>query len=460
MSTEHLKSYIETNRERFLKELFDWLRIPSVSAESSHKPDMERMADLLARNLIEAGASHAQLYETEGNPVVYAEKILSPDLPTVLVYGHYDVMPPDPVDLWISPPFEPAIRDGKIYARGADDDKGQSFMHIKAFEMLTKLEILHCNVKFMFEGEEETGSVHLAQFCQANKELLRADIILVSDTSMLGATQPSITVGLRGLTYLQIEVTGPNRDLHSGHYGGTVANPAIALCQMLASLLDADHQIAIPGFYDDVLELPSDQRARLNSAGLNEQEFMENIGLNRLWGEKGYSTLERIGIRPALDINGLWSGYQGEGSKTVIPSKAGAKLSARLVPNQDPQKTGILIKEYLLSIAPPDIQVEVKLLHGGKAYVAPDDTPAYHAASLAFEQVFGVCPVPVRSGGSIPIIALFEATLGIKTLLMGFGLESDSIHSPNENFPTDIFFKGIETIARFYLNYTSPPTGD
>ena len=447
---EHLKQYIQQNKDRFIEELFGLLRIPSVSSQSEHKADMYRAAEYWKQVLLAAGADRAEIYDTPGNPVTYGERIVDPAKPTVLVYAHMDVMPVDPVDLWASNPFEPEIRDGKIYARGADDDKGQSFIHAKAFEFLVKTGQLPCNVKFMIEGEEEVGSPNLEAFCREHKEMLRADIILVSDTGMIAPDIPSITVGLRGLAYLEVEVTGPNRDLHSGLFGGAVANPINILSKMIASLHDEKNRITIPGFYDDVLVLSEEERKALNEAPFNLEEYKSALGIDEVWGEEGYTTLERTGIRPTLDVCGIWGGYTGEGAKTVLSSKAYAKISMRLVPHQDHEKIALIFEEHFKKIAPPQVKVKVINLHGGHPYVAPTDSPAYRAAEKAYMDVFGRKPIPVRSGGSIPIISTFEKVLGIKSLLMGFGLESDAIHSPNENFPLDNFYRGIETIARFY----------
>lgn len=447
---EELKNYIEQNKQRFLDELFDLIRIPSISSLSEHKEDMWRAAEYWKMSLLNAGADKAQIMQTEGNPVVYGEKIINPALPTVLVYGHYDVMPVDPVNLWKSPPFEPEIREGRIFARGADDDKGQAFMHAKAFEFMVKTNNLPCNVKFMIEGEEEVGSSSLGKFCDDNKQLLKADVILVSDTSMIAENIPSITSGLRGLCYMEVEVTGPNRDLHSGLYGGAVANPAIVLSRMIASLKDENNRVTVKGFYDDVLIVSDEERKEMAKAPFNLDEFKKSLDIAELEGETGYSTSERIGIRPALDVNGIWGGYTGEGSKTIIPSKAYAKISMRLVPHQDHLKIAKLFEEHFRAIAPPTVKVKVTALHGGYPYVSPTEMPAFRAAMKAYEEVYGMKPVPVRSGGSIPIISTFEKKLGLKSILMGFGLESDAIHSPNENYPLNQFFKGIETIPYFY----------
>jgi acetylornithine deacetylase/succinyl-diaminopimelate desuccinylase-like protein len=448
-----IKTYIDGNHERFLKELFELIRIPSVSAKDENKPDMFQAAELIKTFLLQAGADHAVLFPTPGNPVIYGEKIISSELPTVLVYGHYDVQPAEPFELWESPPFEPVIRDGKIFGRGSDDDKGQLFMHIKALELMNNTGTLPCNMKFMIEGEEETGSTSLEEFCWGNKEMLAADVILISDTTMVSAEVPSITSGLRGLSYMQVEITGPSRDLHSGLYGGAVVNPCNALCHMIASLKDADNHITIPGFYDDVIECSIEERAEMAKRPFNREKFMESVGVTDLEGENGYSDIERIGIRPTLDIHGIWGGFTGEGTKTIIPSKAFAKISMRLVPEQNAEKTAKLFEKHFLSLAPAGVKVKVEYLHGGEAYVSPIDIPEYQAASLALQQSFGIKPIPVRSGGSIPIVATFEKVLGIKSILMGFGLETDAIHSPNENFPLHNFIKGIETIPLFFKNY-------
>ncbi len=447
---EHVTKYIEENKDRFLEELFELIRIPSISSESEHKNDMLKAAEKWRSFILAAGADKAEVMPTEGNPVVYGEKLIDPAKPTVIVYGHYDVMPVDPIEEWKSEPFEPEVREGLIYARGADDDKGQAFMHAKAFELMMKTGTLPCNVKFMIEGEEEIGSPSLVKFCEEHKELLKGDIILVSDTGMIAQDIPSITTGLRGLAYVQVEVTGPNRDLHSGLFGGAVANPINILAKMIASLQDDDNRITIPGFYDDVLEVSAEERAEMAKAPFDEEAYKKAIDVAALHGEKGYSTIERTGIRPSLDVNGIWGGYTGEGAKTVIPSKAYAKISMRLVPDQDHRKIAELFQKHFESIAPKSVKVKVEALHGGYPYVSPTDMTAYRAASKAYEKTFGKKPVPVRSGGSIPIISTFEKVLGIKSILMGFGLESDAIHSPNENYPLFNFYKGIETIPYFY----------
>lgn len=450
-----IQEYIQTNKERFLEELFSLIRIPSVSAKSEHKPDMLACAGRWVELLLSSGADKAEILATEGNPVVYGEKIIDPDAPTVLVYAHYDVMPAEPLNLWKNNPFEPEIRDGRIWARGADDDKGQAMIQVKGFETALEYDLLKCNVKFIFEGEEEIGSPSLEAFCEANKELLKADVILVSDTSMVGLSTPSLTTGLRGLAYWEIEVTGPNRDLHSGHFGGAVANPINVLCSMMAKVTDENGRITIPHFYDDVEDVPAAERAMIAQIPFSEDVYKNAIGVNELFGEKGYSTLERNSCRPSFDICGMWGGYQEEGSKTVLPSKAYAKVSCRLVPHQDHHKISQLFEEYIRKIAPGYVKVKITPLHGGQGYVCPIDLPAYQAAERAYEKAFGKKPLAVRRGGSIPIIATFEKVLGIKTVLMGFGLEQNAIHSPNESFMLDIFYKGIEAVAEFYNNYSS-----
>ncbi len=450
----NISEYIALNKDRFLEELFGLIRIPSISSIAAHKPDMYRAAEYLKRMLTEAGADKAQVFETEGNPVTYAEKIINPAWPTVMVYAHMDVMPVDPIDLWNTDPFDPVVIDGNIFARGADDDKGQSFMHIKAFEYLVKTGQLKCNVKFLIEGEEEVGSPHLGDFCRNYREMLRSDIILVSDTSMIAQDIPSITTGLRGLTYLQIEVTGPNRDLHSGLFGGAVGNPVVMLSKMLASIHDENNRITVPGFYDKVQSLTDEEKGLLAQAPFNVEAYKTMLGIDAVWGETGYRVPELTGTRPTFDVCGIWGGYTGEGTKTVLPSKAFAKISSRIVPDQDHNEVAGLIKKHLESIAPPQVKVKVDILHGGPAYVCPITLPAYQAAEKAFTETFGKRPVPFRSGGSIPIISTFEKVLEVKSILMGFGLESDGIHSPNENYPVWNFLKGIETITRFYHYYT------
>lgn len=450
---EQINNYIEENKDRFLEELFGLIRIPSISSLKDHKDDMHKAAEYWKKSILDAGADKAEVMPSDGNPVVYGEKIIDPSLPTVMVYGHYDVMPVDPIDLWESKPFEPEIRDGKIYARGADDDKGQAFMHAKAFEYMVKTDQLPVNVKFMIEGEEEIGSPNLGKFCEKHKDLLKADVILVSDTSLLGENTPSITTGLRGLAYMEVEVTGPNKDLHSGLFGGAVANPANVLTKMIASLQDENNHITIPGFYDDVLEATNEERKKMGEAPFSLNEYKKALDVEEVQGEKGYTSLERTGIRPSLDVNGIWGGYTGEGAKTVLPAKAYAKISMRLVPNQDHKNIAQLFKKHFESIAPKSVKVNVKELHGGQGYVSPIDLPAYKAAEKAFTDTFGTKPVPYRSGGSIPIISTFENVLGTKSILMGFGLEADAIHSPNENYPLKQFYKGIETLPHFYKYY-------
>ena len=450
---DQVKNYVEKHKDRFLSDLFEVLRIPSISALSEHKPDMVRCAEHLARRLAEAGADRTEVMPTAGNPVVYGEKIVDPKAKTVLVYGHYDVMPVDPRDEWRTEPFEPVVKKGRIWGRGADDDKGQLFMHVAAFEAMCATGTLPCNVKFMLEGEEEIGSASLYDFCRRNKKLLAADVILVSDTSMLSLQTPSITCGLRGLAYMEVEVTGPDKDLHSGLFGGAVANPANVLARLVASLVDADGHVAIPGFYDDVRELTPAERRAFNKAPFSLEDYKKSLKIGDVEGEAGYTTLERTGVRPSLDVNGIWGGYTGEGTKTVIPSKASAKISMRLVPNQDYRKISKLFEKHFRAIAPKSVKVSVKSLHGGMPYVAPTDMPAYKAAEKAIETAFGRKPLPFYSGGSIPIISGFEAILGIKSLLMGFGLAEDAIHSPNESFGLEQFYKGIETIPYFYAYF-------
>ena len=448
-----LKKYIEDNKDRFLEELFELIRIPSISSLKDHKPDMYKAAELWKKILLDAGADKAEIYETEGNPVTYGEKIIDEKLPTVLVYAHMDVMPVDPIELWNTNPFEPVIKDGKIWARGADDDKGQGFMHAKAFEYMVKTNQLPCNVKFMIEGEEEVGSPSLPKFCKEHKDMLQADIILVSDTGMIAPDIPTITTGLRGLSYWQVEVTGPNRDLHSGLFGGAVANPINVLAKMIADMIDDQGHITIPGFYDDVLEISAKERELLGKAPYSEEEYKKAIDVAELQGEKGFTTNERTGIRPTFDVCGIWGGYTGEGAKTVLPSKAYAKISCRLVPNQDHEKIAEEFKTFFEAYGPKSVKVKVEPLHGGPAYGCPIDIPAYQAAEKALMDVFGKQAVPVRSGGSIPIISAFEQILGIKSILLGFGLESDAIHSPNENFPLEQFFNGINAIPLFYKHF-------
>ena len=450
-----MKEYISSNKDRFLSELFEWLKIPSVSADSRHKNDVRKAAEFLRDKLSSAGADNVEICETKGHPIVYAEKIKSPGLPTVLVYGHYDVQPADPLELWNSPPFEPVIKDGKIYARGSCDDKGQVYMHVKAFETMMKHNSLPCNVKFMVEGEEEVGSDNLGLFVKSNKEKLKADIILISDTALISLDHPSITTGLRGLSYMEVQVTGPNRDLHSGVYGGAVANPVNVLCEMIASLHDENGRVTIPGFYDKVASLSDDERKAINKAPFDLDQYKKDLGIAEVKGEKGFTTLERTGIRPTLDVNGIWGGYTGEGAKTVLPSKAHAKISMRLVPDQVSSEITELFTKHFLSIAPPYVKVKVTAHHGGEPAVTPTNSPAFKAASKAFEEVWGKAPIPTRDGGSIPIVALFKKELGLDTVLMGFGLDSDAIHSPNEHYGVENFMRGIETIVSFYKHYAN-----
>ena len=450
---ENLEGYIADNKDRFLEELFGLIRIPSVSSMDEHKPDMMRAAVYWKKILLDAGVDLAEIYSTHGHPVVYGEKIIDASKPTVLVYAHMDVMPADPINKWHSAPFEPVIREGRIYARGANDDKGQSFIHAKAFEWLVKSNTLPCNVKFLIEGEEEVGSPNLGNFCEAHKEMLKCDVILVSDTGMIAADIPSITAGLRGLAYWEVEVTGPNRDLHSGLFGGAVANPINELCKLIALMKDEENRIMIPGFYDDVIEVSPEERKKLSQNPFDEGKYKESIGVFDLQGEEGYTTTERTGIRPTFDVCGIWGGYTGEGSKTILPSKAFAKISTRLVPNQNHEKIAVLLKNYFESMAPKSVKVDVKVHHGGQGYLCPIDHPAYVAAEKALFEVFGKMPVPVRSGGSIPIVSTFEKVLGVKTILMGFGLESDAIHSPNESFLLENFFNGIRSVVQFYRFY-------
>ena len=451
---EQIKEYIEQNKDRFLDELMDMLRIPSVSADPAFAEDVQLTAEFVAERLKEAGADNVEICPTEGNPIVYGERIISPFLPTVLVYGHYDVQPADPYELWNSPPFEPIIKDEKIYARGSCDDKGQMYMHVKAFESMMKLDNLPCNVKFMIEGEEEVGSVNLGPFIKIHKDRLKSDVVLLSDTSMLGNDTPSITVGLRGLAYVEVELIGPNRDLHSGTYGGAVANPINALSQMIASLIDPKtRKITIPGFYDDVIEISAEEKKAISEIPFDINVYKKDLNIDATLGEVGYSTIEQASTRPTLDVNGIKGGYQGEGAKTVLPSKASAKISMRLVPNQKSEKIANLFADYFKSIAPAGIKVNVTFHHGGEPVVVPMDCVEYQAAAMAYEDTFGKKPLPMRAGGSIPIVALFEEVLGVKSIMMGFGLDTDAIHSPNENFGLFNFYRGIETIPLFYKHY-------
>lgn len=448
-----MEKYIKDNEGRWFEELFSLLRIPSISSDPNHKGDMLRCAERLTQLLKEAGADEAAVYPTDGHPVVFGQKIVSSELPTVLVYGHYDVQPVDPLELWKSNPFEPEIHDGAIWGRGANDDKGQLFMHLKAFEYLVRAGKLRHNVKFIFEGEEEIGSPSLAKWAEANKERLAASVILVSDTTMISDKVPSINCGMRGLAYLEVKVTGPNKDLHSGHYGGAVANPINVLCDMISSLIDKDGRITVKGFYDNVVELSSADRAQLARAPFDLEEYKHFLGINEVKGEKGYTTLERTGIRPCLDVCGIWGGFTGEGSKTVLPSEAHAKISMRLVPNQDSETISRLFTEHFLSIVPPYVKVEVRPCHGGNGFLIPISSKAYQAASRAMAEVYGTDPVPSRGGGSIPILADLQHILGIDPLLMGFGLERDTIHSPNESYLLSQFFAGIRSLALFYKYY-------
>ena len=444
------KEFQEANKDRFLQELLDLLRIPSVSAKSEHNSDMQACAKVVAKSLTDAGAQVATIYETEGHPIVYGAIIVDPSFPTVLVYGHYDVQPADPLELWKSGPFEPTIIDGKIFARGACDDKGQFYMHVKALEIMTKTNTMCTNIKFVIEGEEEIGSPNLATFVKANKELLKADVILISDTAMISMDTPSIDIGVRGLSYIEIEVTGPNRDLHSGVYGGAVANPITILSKMIAACHDENNHITIPGFYDDVIESTASERAKMAEAPFDENDFKQDLGIANVWGEKGYSTNERTGIRPTLEVNGIWGGYIGEGAKTVLPSKAFAKISCRLVPNQSATIITEKVLNYFKSIAPDNVTITAFEHHGGEPYSTPIDSHEYQSAAKAITTTFGKEPIPVRGGGSIPICSLFEQELGLKIVFMGFGLDSDNLHSPNEKYDIVNFYKGIETIPYFH----------
>ncbi|MFN0188059.1 MAG: dipeptidase [Bacteroidia bacterium] len=448
-----IQDYINQNKDRFISELMDLLRIPSVSADSKYKADVVRASEFIKKSLEEAGADKVEICPTPGHPIVYGEKIIDTKLPTVLVYGHYDVQPADPLNLWDSPPFEPVIKDDKIYARGSCDDKGQVYMHVKAFESMMKTNSLPCNVKFMIEGEEEVGSTNLGTWIRENKSRLTGDVILISDTSIIANDIPSIDVGLRGLSYVEVEVTGPNRDLHSGVYGGAVANPIQILCEMIAKMKDENNHITIPGFYNDVLVLSADERAELNKAPFDLAEYKTDLDVSDVHGEKGYTVLEQTGVRPTFELNGIWGGYIGEGAKTVLPSKAYAKISMRLVPNQSSDKITELFSQHFSSLAPAGVTVKVKPHHGGEPVVTPTDSIAFKAASKAMETTFGKKPIPTRGGGSIPIVALFEKELGLKSVLMGFGLDSDLIHSPNEHYGIFNFMKGIETIPLFFQNF-------
>ena len=448
-----VKKYIQENEERFLKELESLIEIPSISAKAEHKADIAACAERWKQLLLEAGVDRAEIMPSKGNPLVYAEKVVDAAAPTVLVYSHYDVMPAEPLELWNSDPFKMVVKDGRIWARGADDDKGQAMVQAKAFEYLVRQGEMNCNVKFIFEGEEEIGSPSLEAFCQEHKELLKSDIILVSDTSMIGKDTPSITTGLRGLAYWELEVTGPNRDLHSGHFGGAVANPINTLCKMLAKVVDDKGRITIPGFYDKVLPVPAEEREMIKNIPFSLENYKKAIDVEEVEGEEGYSTLERNSCRPSFDICGIWGGYTGEGSKTVLPSKAYAKVSCRLVANQDHHEISQAFVDYIQSIAPKSVKVKVTPMHGGQGYVCPIDLPAYKAAEAGFEIAFGKKPLAARRGGSIPIISTFEQVLGVKTILMGFGLESNAIHSPNENFDLEVFKNGIVAVTEFYRHY-------
>ena len=456
---KELKQYFEANKSRFLDELLDLLRIPSVSADPKFAGDVRRMAEATAQHLRAVGVDTVEIHDTAGHPIVYGEKMTNPKAPTVLVYGHYDVQPPDPLDLWESPPFEPVVKKtklhpaGAIFARGACDDKGQFFMHVKAFEMMVKNNQLPCNVKFMIEGEEEVGSKNLEKFCKENKKKLACDVVLISDTSVIANDTPSLTVGLRGLCYMEVEVVGPNKDLHSGVYGGAVANPINTLCAMIASLHDAKRHVTVAGFYDDVKKVSAKERKMMNEAPYDEKQYMKDLGVADLAGEKGYTTIERTGIRPTLDVNGIWGGYIGEGAKTVLPSKAFAKISMRLVPDQDPKKIEKMFQKHFEGIAPKSVKVKVTAHHGGWPVVVPTNSTEYKAAEKAMEQAYGKKPLPQRGGGSIPIVAMFDQVLDANSVLMGFGLDSDDIHSPNEHYGLFNYYKGIETIPYFYKFY-------
>ena len=444
------KEYQHKNQQRFLDEMLELLRIPSVSAKTEHKDDMRKCADLVKQRLLDSGADKAEVMETAGHPVVYGEKIIDSSKPTVLVYGHYDVQPPEPLELWHSGPFEPVIKDGKVYARGSADDKGQFYMHVKAMETMVNTNSMETNIKFLIEGEEEVGSPNLGKFVSAHKDLLKADVILISDSAMISMENPSLDIGVRGLSYIQVEVTGANRDLHSGTYGGAVANPITILAKMIANIHDENNHITIPHFYDDVVEATKEEREQMARAPFNEQEYKDELGVKELWGEKGFTTNERTGIRPTVEINGIWGGYTGEGAKTVLPSKAFAKVSARLVPNQSSDTITKLLIEYFEKSAPASVTVKAELHHGGEPYMTPIDSKGYQAASKAVQTTFGKIPVPVRGGGSIPICSILEKELGVKIVFMGFGLDNDNLHSPNEKYNLENYYKGIETIPYFH----------
>lgn len=456
---EEVQVYINANKDRFLEELLDLLRIPSVSADPAYKDDVIKTAEYISQKLKDAGADNVRLFETEGYPIIYGDKMVDSNLPTVLVYGHYDVQPPDPMDLWESGPFDPVIKktkthpDGAIFARGACDDKGQLYMHIKAFESMNNENSLPCNVKFMIEGEEEIGSNNLAIFCREKKDMLACDVVLLSDTSIIANDVPSITTGLRGLSYLEVEITGADKDLHSGVYGGAVANPINILCELISGMKDENNKITIPGFYDNVIDVSDEERAEMNKAPFNLEDYKKELGIDDIEGETGYTSLERTSIRPTLDVNGIWGGYIGEGAKTVLPSKAYAKVSMRLVPNQDNERITKLFTSYVMNNVPKSVKIKVSPHHGGQGAVTPTDTAEYKAASMAMEKSFGKAPIPQRSGGSIPIVALFEEVFGVKSVLLGFGLDSDAIHSPNEHYGLFNYYKGIETIPYFYKYY-------
>ena len=444
------KEYQEKNQQRFLDEMLELLRIPSISAKTERKDDMRKCAELVKQRLLDSGADKAEVMDTDGHPVVYGEKIIDSKKPTVLVYGHYDVQPPEPLELWNSGPFEPVIKDGKVYARGSADDKGQFYMHVKAMEIMTKTNSMETNIKFLIEGEEEVGSPNLGKFVAAHKDLLKADVILISDSAMISMESPSLDIGVRGLSYIEVEVTGPNRDLHSGTYGGAVANPATILSKMIASLHDGNNHITIPGFYDDVVEATKEERELMSKAPYSEEEYKKDLGVKELWGEKGFASNERTGIRPTIEVNGIWGGYTGEGAKTVLPSKATAKISARLVPNQNSRKITDMLLAHFKKIAPPYVTVKAFEHHGGEPYMTPIDSKGYQAAAKAIQTTFGKTPIPVRGGGSIPICSILEKELGIKIVFMGFGLDNDNLHSPNEKFNLENYYKGIETIPYFH----------
>jgi len=444
------KEYQDKNQQRFLDEMLELLRIPSISAKTEKKEDMRRCAELVKQRLLDSGADKAEVMNTDGHPVVYAEKIIDAKKPTVLVYGHYDVQPPEPLELWHSGPFDPVIKEGKVFARGSADDKGQFYMHVKAMETMVHTNSMETNIKFLIEGEEEIGSPNLGKFVAANKDLLKADVILISDSAMISMENPSLDIGVRGLSYIEVEVTAANRDLHSGTYGGAVANPITILSKMIASLHDENNHVTIPGFYDDVVEATKEERELMAKAPYNESEYKKDLGVKELWGEKGFTTNERTGIRPTIEINGIWGGYTGEGAKTVLPSKATAKISARLVPNQNSRKITDMLLSHFKTIAPPYVTVHAFEHHGGEAYMTPIDSKGYQAAAKAVQTTFGKTPIPVRGGGSIPICSILEKELGIKIVFMGFGLDNDNLHSPNEKYNLENYYKGIETIPYFH----------